>query len=136
MKIVPVKNARYIAHAASFFWWKRVYVGKGFFKLPIPHREAVIAHEMVHLDEHHTELRILCLLLFFPLYGAVCRACEFRADKKSGYVRELVEILKHAFPGNWRYPSHSDRRNRLLALPTLKATLRPIGVTDKEEIWP
>jgi hypothetical protein len=131
--IKPVPDT-YTAISASFFRRKILFLGRAFFNLPIPHREAVLAHEMLHLEEHHTELRILCLLLFFPLYGWVCRTCEYRADqaaRKAGYAKELLDILKSEFPGNWRYPSNADRRAILLAFATLRHT-RITGVTGKE----
>jgi Zn-dependent protease with chaperone function len=132
MKFVLL-HERCIALSASFLWWKRVYIGTKYFNLSIPHRKAVMAHELAHLDGHHTELRILCLLLFFPLYGWVCRKLEFRADqaaRKAGFTAELLDILKSEFPGSWLYPSNADRRARLLAWTPLKSN-RLTGVTGE-----
>jgi hypothetical protein len=123
-----------IAYSVSFLWFKRIYLGKEFLKLSLPQRKAVMAHEFAHLRGHHTELRFLCLLLFFPMYGWVCRKLEFKADqtvKKAGLANELMDVLKSEFPGNWRYPSNSDRRRKLLENPTLRGN-RLTGVTGKE----
>lgn len=122
-------HGQYVARAVSAFGWKRVRVGRGFEKLSHIHRVGVLAHEMGHCHYHHTEIRILLLLipfmwLFLPW---VCRRQELQADRyaaKTGFGPELYDfLLQHGGDGGLLHPSGSDR---LAAL----SSPRMVPVTD------
>lgn len=111
-----------------------IYLGRGYLKLPPPQRNAVMAHELAHIEGKHAFWRMVCLVFCFPLYGILCRHFEFVADKavrRTGFGKALLDVLKPEFPGNWRYPSNAERRKRLIAWTPLKST-RIAGVTGKE----
>ena len=134
MKYVTVDRP-FMARAFSFFWLKRVYLGRRFFELPPNEQLAAIRHEEGHCDGHHTELRVLCLLLAPWLLGWLCRRQEFEADRYSsqrGHTESLLQILKDDKPGTYFSPSHRDRRERILQSFTSKFARPPSRVTSPD----
>jgi len=105
-----------VAHAASFFGWKRIYVGNRYRQLHPRFRQAILAHEKGHIAGHHTEWRIVCLLLCPFLLGVLCRWQEFRADEyadQRGYGQLLSQFLSSDAPGTFLHPSQAMRRLKL-----------------------
>lgn len=115
MIIVPT-NEPIIARALSFGWWKRVYVGKLFERLPPHIRQAVLAHEAAHCDLHHTEKRILALIFAPFLLKRICRKQELDADKlaaKKGHAPALMELLSIDVDVGPYHPTHKERISAL-----------------------
>jgi hypothetical protein len=115
MKIVRTKES-IVARSASFFWWKRVYVGAWFWLLAPETRAAVLAHESYHCHQHHTEWRILALLFPF-IIPRLCRRQELEADAFAasfGHGPALYEFLKPGIGGGLFHPSNDVRRDALL----------------------
>jgi Zn-dependent protease with chaperone function len=107
------------AFAGSFFWWKKVYLGKAYFDLPRAHRMAVKVHEMGHVKGHHTEWRILTLLFCPILFFWVCRKQEFLADEYAAKMhcgKEMIEFLQDHPGTGRRYPSNAERIKRISRL--------------------
>ena len=79
-------------------------------------KSAVKAHELGHAVGHHTEWRLLTLLLCPILFFWVCRKQELLADKhaaKLGCTNELIEFLEQHPCSGRRYPSNNERINAL-----------------------
>lgn len=105
-----------VARSISLFWWKRIYLGSFFDCLTPPEQFAVIGHEEGHCAHHHTEMRILCLLLAPFLFFELCRRQEFSADRYSaqhGHSRFLCQVLESDYDGGLLHPSHAARREAL-----------------------
>ena len=116
-----VSQGSFIAHAGSFFGWKRLFLGTAYFYLTPRQQIAVKAHELGHIAGHHTEWRILTLFFCFPLFFWVCRKQEFLADEYAANVgarQELIEFLEKQYsPSGRMYPSNSDRIEKLRLIP-------------------
>ena len=88
-----------VATYRSFFWYKRVYVGKKFDRLPSDRQRAVISHELAHMSLGHHVIRILALpiaLLCPPFRRALSKSQEFEADAKvveMGHGKPLRDYL-------------------------------------------
>ena len=106
-----------IARSFSFGPIKHIYLGERFWELPTHQQHAVLRHEEYHCANHHTEWRIVCLLLAPFLLKKLCRRQEFQADAYAadrGSLEGLLEILASDYPGDWVSPSHADRRIALV----------------------
>lgn len=133
--IVRTKSQR-IAWSASFFWFKRVYVGLPFHDLPMLVRTAILHHERAHCDGHHTEQRILALL-FPPMLRWLCHRQEYAADcaaVSAGYGKEMSWLLRHSTDSGILYPSNAQRRHKMLHNELFERSTtrinRTVGVTD------
>jgi Zn-dependent protease with chaperone function len=130
-------DADIIAYSWSFFWIKRVTVGKRFNKLTFEGRNAVFAHEQGHVELHHTEKGLLCLLLTPWRFFKVCRKQELEADlyaASRGHALGLIDLLRYEQDATWSHPSHAERRKHLkkyeqTRLVPVKSHTRPVGVT-------
>lgn len=104
-----------LARAFSFGWYKRVEVGSKFFKLSYGGQLAVLNHEQGHLVGHHTELRMLCLLLAPFALKWLCHKQEMAADRyaaERGFSRDLIKLLAGE-GGGGLYPTNAVRRAAL-----------------------
>lgn len=126
-------DAPWSARSFSFLWIKRIYIGRGFDKLPVHVRNAVFAHERYHVDHHHTEIRMLAALAVLPLLWIkrICHAQEFAADRwvaEVGFRKGLLQLLAADSPESLTHPSHEARRAQLSTDPR-KGPPRVVGVT-------
>jgi Zn-dependent protease with chaperone function len=116
-----VSQGCFIAHSGSFFRWKRIFLGASFFYMTPNWQRAVKAHELGHIEGHHTEWRILTLLFCPFLFFWVCRKQEFLADEyaaKLGLRAELINFLEKLYtPSGRMYPSNFDRIEKLRLIP-------------------
>jgi hypothetical protein len=108
-------DAPWSARSFSFLWIKRIYVGKGFDKLPVHVRNAVFAHEHYHVSRHHTEARALamCIPLLWPFIKRICHEQEFAADEfavSCGFRKGLLQLLQADSAESLTHPSHEARR--------------------------
>ncbi len=104
------------ARALSLGRHKWIVVGAMFNSLADDERDAVLAHELAHCEGHHTEQRVLCLLLFPFAFLWLCRWQEFAADRyavRQGCAKGLLSLLKHEYDGGWFQPSHAARRQSI-----------------------
>lgn len=111
MKIVTTTEP-IIARSISFLWFKRIYIGIGYWNLLKSQKEAVLAHEEAHCKFHHTELRLLTVLLCPFLVKWVCHKTEFAADRfaaSRGYAKPLIQVLGFGKRDSWFYPSPDSR---------------------------
>jgi len=111
IKVVTTKE--HPTCAASFFWWRRIFIGTDYANIPPSQRVAVVSHEVGHVVGRHTELKLLCLLLCPLAYIFLCWWCEIQADRHSvrcGNGRRLLEFLKDEASGGLLHPSHATRR--------------------------
>ena len=89
-----------VATYRSFFWYKRIYVGRKFDLLPPDQQRAVIAHELAHIECAHHIIRLIVLplaLLFPPFRRAMCKGQEFEADSiavQNGHGKALRDYLR------------------------------------------
>ncbi len=105
-----------IARSWSFFWIKRIIVGRRFEKLPWHVRNAVMHHEHGHVEMHHVEKGLLCLLLTPWRFFKLCRQQEIEADAyaaKAGHAKGLLELLRFEKAATFSHPSNSERRQYL-----------------------
>ncbi len=122
-------NEPLIAFAFSFLWIKLIVTGTKFQRLPLDLQIAALAHENGHLSGHHTEWRLICLLLAAPLFPWLCHRQEFAADKYAascGHADELIRILASDYRGGLLHPSNAERRRKL----ELYEQVRVIPVKD------
>jgi Peptidase family M48 len=112
MKIVRVDKP-YIARSFSFLWLKRIYIGSMYDHLSSAQRQAVLTHEEGHCALHHTELRLLTLILFPFLLKYVCHQTELAADRyvaQRGQGRGLIALMRRTQnPESFFYPSDKTR---------------------------
>ena len=107
-----------IARSVSFFWYRRVYIGTKFARLPKGQQTAVILHERGHIEKHHTEARLLSVLFpFKPFIRWLCHRQEYAADRyvlEHGFGRELVDFLvANGARESFTHPSDYARACRL-----------------------
>lgn len=105
----------YSARAFSLLWMRRIYIGRGFDRLPVHVKNAVFAHEHYHATHHHTEVRLLTLLcpLLWPFIRRICHAQEFAADQfaiECGFRKGLRQFLAADSAESLTHPSHAARR--------------------------
>ena len=105
-----------VARSVSFFWYKRIYLGNKWDRLPTEQRDAVIAHELGHCLKHHTEWRALAL--FFPFFiPSLCRHQEFEADAyacEQGHGPALHKLLGYEAMRGPYHPTNFERRQKLV----------------------
>lgn len=110
-------NEDRLAYSFSFFKFKRIWLGNRFFNLSKRQRDAVMAHELYHVDHHHTEIRFLIMILFFPILGYICRNQELAADRHAvdkGFGYEMLNVLTiEAYEHSWLYPDWEIRKERI-----------------------
>ena len=105
-----------IARSWSFFWVRRIVVGRRFDMLPLAMRNAILAHEQGHVENRHVEKGLLCLLTNPWNFFKLCRKQELEADEFAatfGHALALVDFLRFEKEGNRFYPSHAERRQHL-----------------------
>lgn len=92
-------------------------IGNGYLKYPKYVREAIISHEKGHYTYRHNIVVILaCLFIPFCLKW-VSHYCEFWADDyavRKGHAQGLLKLLESEWEGDFWYPSHESRRNRII----------------------
>lgn len=111
-----LSNEDIIARSWSFFWTKRIIVGRRFDSLPFHVRNAVWYHETGHIEMHHVEKGLLCLLLTPWRFFKLCRQQELDADQyaaERGHARGLIELLRFEKDQTFSHPSNSERRQHL-----------------------
>lgn len=116
MTSIRLTDEPILARAVSFLWWKRVYIGSRFIKLPRDQKEAILSHERGHCDLHHTEVRLFVALFLPFLFPYICRKQELAADRyaaRSGHAKALAKLLSSDYDGGFLQPSHSERRAQL-----------------------
>jgi Peptidase family M48 len=139
-----IETNEYItARSLSLLWFKRIYVGYRYLHLNPAMRLAVLAHEEGHLRGHHTEWRILALLVpGLPLWLA--KQQEYWADAyacRAGHGLALYWLLADESDGGHFHPSNCLRRqklvhNKFFASSTLQtepgtgSANRTVGVTN------
>ena len=104
------------AYAFSCLWYKRVTLGKKIEELTDVERAAAIFHEVGHVEQHHTEWRVICLLFAPFLLKWLCRKQELDADRYAaqyGHAQGLLSLLANEWDGNFFQPSHALRRASL-----------------------
>ena len=116
--MIRVRNSsgRFIARSFSLGPYKRVTFGQLFEVLGKDEQLAVLYHEMAHCEMHHTEWRILFLLLLPFLLGRLCRNQELQADQfaaECGHAAGMIKVLEGECEGGFLYPSHGMRRGYL-----------------------
>jgi Zn-dependent protease with chaperone function len=115
--LVKTKHPGY-ARSISFFWWKWILLGTDFASLPPDEQLATLAHEEGHCELHHTEYRLLFLLvpIFWIMFFEFCKEHEFEADEYSaarGNKQALLKLLANDWDGGLMHPSNATRRARL-----------------------
>jgi len=108
-------RGHFIARSFSFFWYKRIYVGTEFKKLPRDEKAAVLAHEEGHCENHHTEKRMLALLFPFQLMK-MCHQQELEADTHAGrlgHATALIEVIRRGGDAGSYYPPIDARVKNL-----------------------
>jgi Zn-dependent protease with chaperone function len=118
-----LSRKNFVAHTGTFFWWKRIFLGSQYFNLSNAHRLAVKAHELGHMQGHHTEWRILTLIFCPFIFFWICRQQEFLADEyaaEQGCSHELIEFLIDNPCSGRMYPSNFERIERLIRLAPVK----------------
>ena len=82
-----------------------------FCKLSSAEQQAVIAHELYHCENHHSEWRALALM--FPAWmKRICHRQEFEADlfaAKLGYGDALIKVLSRFGEGGNMHPTTAER---------------------------
>ena len=96
--------------------FRTIYLGLRFHGLDDEVKAAVIAHEEGHIKGHHSEWRLVCLLLCFPLLPLLCRQQEIWADAyatRIGHGPALLKLLQSEYNGGFLNPSHAKRRSMI-----------------------
>ena len=128
---VKVTKRNTVAASASFFWWKRIYVSALFCKLSSVEQQAVIAHELYHCENHHSEWRALALM--FPAWmKRMCHRQEFEADlfaAKLGYGHALIKVLSRFGKGGDMHPATAERI-KVIEQFTLRTKSREAGASE------
>ncbi len=118
-----------IAYAWSFFWIKRIVTGKRFEAISPRLRAAIILHERGHANLHHTEKKLLALLITPWKLFRVIKEQEFEADAYCASRRfgnELIEFLQTLGKGGGHYhPTNAERIDRLLSLRPRQGRISP-----------
>jgi Zn-dependent protease with chaperone function len=115
-KLVYV-NSDVPARSFSFMWFKRIYLTSAFFTLKPDEATAVLLHEQGHCRGHHTEWRMLCLLLCPFLLRRLCHWQEYQADayaQRAGYGIALSRLLSYDDKPWPFHPPNSLRRQKLI----------------------
>jgi Zn-dependent protease with chaperone function len=108
-----------IAHALGF---GTIVVGRFFYRLPKIEQDAIIAHEVGHLVNHHVRQRVLWALqlrwLWCENFSDMLRDHEFEADAfavESGHAEGLLAFISRLTPAPL-YPSPQERIVRIHAI--------------------
>lgn len=125
---VALLNEPIIARSFSFLWIKRIYLGSKWLALPTTVKSAVLEHERAHCDGHHSEMRMLALLVPV-IIPWLCRWQELRADARAveaGFGSEMLWLLRDESSGGPFHPTNLLRRekvvhNKLFDQPTSRA---------------
>lgn len=119
-----------IAYAISLFWFKRIYIGTLFDRLPSDVQAAVIQHEEGHCANHHLEKRLLFLVFMPFLYKWICHKQEIEADRcavAKGLAEPLLRLLAVVDGAeNLTTPSAAKRRE-MIALALAPSRSNSIG---------
>lgn len=103
--------------AFSFLWVKRIYIGPRFDAFPEDVKAALLAHEEGHVVNHHSEIRLLCMI-FCPWWmDRLARWQEMQADlyaASKGHADGLYKFLNRSRRCGTFYPTDLQRRRNLV----------------------
>lgn len=105
------------AEARGMLRWAYIAVGPPWFWLPEDEKEAVLLHEVGHLEHHHLAKRFAILPFFWTEFAKrMARSQEMQADayaNKYAAGEAMQRFLSRSNEGNDLYPAPADRIARL-----------------------